>query len=166
MPPAGQLAGRGRARLRHRGQADLRQGRGIHRAAPDPARHGTAGLAVSRCGRHAQHGLRAYPRIAAILKVGFGLGSDLAQLRARLGIEAKASSTFRARCPRGAEQDHGCEVRRGPLPRPAPAEIEARHHLELGQSAPVERQMLYAADDARSALRVYRAALAEGHLAT
>jgi RNA polymerase sigma factor for flagellar operon FliA len=29
-----------------------------------------------------------------------------------------------------------------------------------------ERQMLYAADDAHVALKVYRAALAEGHLTT
>lgn len=100
-----------------------------------------------------------------ILKVGFGLGSDLAQLRARLGIEAQHILDLSRELPgEKPKQTMGAKTavarylgRRMPKSKRTTTSNWANPRL-------TERQMLYAADDAQAALRVYRAALAEGHL--
>ena len=106
------------------------------------------------------HGLQTILESKRILKVGFGLGSDLAQLRARLQIEARnvldLSRALRSETPRqtlGAKsavaQYFGRRLQK------------SRRTTTSNWANPrlTERQMLYAANDAQVALRVYRAAL-------
>jgi ribonuclease D len=111
-------------------------------------------------------GLRQILESRQILKVGFGLGSDLAQLRSRLGIEAQGILDLSRALPgEKPKQTMGAKTavarylgRRMQKSKRTTTSNWAHPHL-------TERQMLYAADDAQAALRVYRAALAEGHLA-
>ena len=110
-------------------------------------------------------GLRQVLESRQILKVGFGLGSDLAQLRARLGIEAQHILDLSRALPgEKPKQTMGAKTavarylrRRMQKSKRTTTSNWAHPHL-------TERQILYAADDAQAALRVYRAALAEGHL--
>lgn len=110
-------------------------------------------------------GLQAILESPLILKVGFGLGSDLAQLRARLGIEAQRILDLSRALPSDKpKQTLGAKT--------AVAKYFGRHlqkskHITTSNWAHprlTERQMLYAANDAHVALRIYRAALAAGHL--
>lgn len=111
------------------------------------------------------HGLQEILESRRILKVGFGLGSDLAQLRARLGIEAqhvldlsRALPSDRPRQTLGAKTAVARYLGRR-MQKSKRTTTSNWAHPRL-----TERQMLYAADDAHVALKVYRAALAEGHL--
>jgi ribonuclease D len=110
-------------------------------------------------------GLKQILESRRILKVGFGLGSDLAQLRARLGIEAQGILDLSRALPgEKPKQTMGAKT--------AVARYLGRRMQKSKRTTTsnwahprlTERQMLYAADDAQAALRVYRAALAEGHL--
>lgn len=111
------------------------------------------------------HRLREILESRRILKVGFGLGSDLAQLRARLGIEAqhvldlsRALPTDKPRQTLGAKTAVARYLgRRMQKSKRTTTSNWANPRL-------TERQMLYAADDAQVALRIYRLALAAGHL--
>jgi len=111
------------------------------------------------------HGLRQILESRQILKVGFGLGSDLAQLSARMGIEAQhVLDLSRALPGEKPKQTMGAKTavarylgRRMQKSKRTTTSNWAHPHL-------TERQMLYAADDAQVALRIYRLALAEGHL--
>lgn len=105
-------------------------------------------------------GMKAILESTRILKVGFGLGGDLAQLHSRLGIEARnvldLSRALRSEAGRhslGAKsavaQYFG---RRLPKSKRTTTSNWANPRL-------TERQILYAANDAQVALRVYRAAL-------
>ncbi|MFA5123898.1 3'-5' exonuclease [Zavarzinia sp.] len=106
------------------------------------------------------HGLKAILESKRILKVGFGLGSDLAQLHARLQIEARnildLSRALRSEKP---GQTLGAKT--------AVAQFFGRRLQKSRRTTTsnwanprlTERQMLYAANDAHVALRVYRAAL-------
>jgi RNA polymerase sigma factor for flagellar operon FliA len=111
-------------------------------------------------------GLRQILESRQILKVGFGLGSDLAQLRARLGIEAQGILDLSRALPgEKPKQTMGAKTA---VARYLGRRMQKSKHITTSNwSHPrlTERQMLYAADDAQAALRVYRAALAEGHLA-
>ena len=107
-----------------------------------------------------RHGLQAILESRQILKVGFGLGSDLAQLRSRLGIEAQNILDLSRALP-GDRPNHtlGAKTavakyfgRRLQKSKRTTTSNWANPHL-------TERQMLYAANDAHVALRVYRAAL-------
>lgn len=111
-------------------------------------------------------GLKQILESRHILKAGFGLGSDLAQLRARLGIEAQGILDLSRALPgEKPKQTMGAKT--------AVARYLGRRMQKSKRTTTsnwahprlTERQMLYAADDAQAALRVYRAALAEGHLA-
>ncbi|MDP2823667.1 MAG: 3'-5' exonuclease [Sulfuritalea sp.] len=111
------------------------------------------------------HGLRQILESRQILKVGFGLGGDLAQLCARLGIEAQhVLDLSRALPGEKPKQTMGAKT--------AVARYLGRRMQKSKRTTTsnwanprlTERQMLYAADDAQVALRVYRLALAEGHL--
>ncbi len=111
-------------------------------------------------------GLRQILESRQILKVGFGLGSDLAQLRARLGIEAQGILDLSRALP--GEKPKQAMGAKTAVARYLGRRMQKSKHITTSNwSHPrlTERQMLYAADDAQAALRVYRAALAEGHLA-
>ena len=111
-------------------------------------------------------GLRQILESRQILKVGFGLGSDLAQLRARLGIEAQGILDLSRALP--GEKPKQAMGAKTAVARYLGRRMQKSKHITTSNwSHPrlTERQMLYAADDAQAALRIYRAALAEGHLA-
>lgn len=111
------------------------------------------------------HGLRAILESPHILKVGFGLASDLAQLRARLGIEARHVLDLSRALP--GEKPKQAMGAKTAVARYLGRRMQKSKHVTTSNwSHPrlTERQMLYAADDAHVALKVYHAALAEGHL--
>ena len=93
----------------------------------------------------------------AILKVGFGLGDDLKRLRAKLGIEAKnVLDLATAMRRRGERNTLGAKTavarffgQRLQKSRRITTTNWALPHLS-------EKQVLYAADDAHVALRLYR----------
>ncbi len=111
------------------------------------------------------HGLKEILESRQILKVGFGLASDLAQLRARLEIEARHILDLSRALP-------GEKPRQTMGAKTAVARYLGRRMQKSKRTTTsnwahprlTERQMLYAADDAHVALKIYRAALAEGHL--
>jgi RNA polymerase sigma factor for flagellar operon FliA len=111
------------------------------------------------------HRLKEILESRRILKVGFGLGSDLAQLRTRLGIETQHVLDLSRALPSDKpRQTLGAKT--------AVARYLGRRMQKSKRTTTsnwanprlTERQMLYAADDAQVALRIYRLALAEGHL--
>jgi RNA polymerase sigma factor for flagellar operon FliA len=110
-------------------------------------------------------GLQQILESRRILKVGFGLGSDLTQLRARLAIEAQGILDLSRALPgEKPKQTMGAKTA---VARYLGRRMQKSKHITTSNwSHPrlTERQMRYAADDAQAALRVYRAALAEGHL--
>lgn len=105
--------------------------------------------------------LKAILESRTILKVGFGLDSDVAQLRSRLQIEAQNVLDL-SRALRGAKRNQTLGAKT------AVAQYFGRRLQKSkrtttsnwANSPLTERQMLYAADDAQVALRVYRAAFA------
>jgi len=110
-------------------------------------------------------GLRQILESRRILKVGFGLGSDLAQLRARLGIEAQHILDLSRALP--GERPRQTMGAKTAVARYLGRRMQKSKRTTTSNWAHprlTERQMLYAADDAQVALRVYRQALAEGHL--
>jgi RNA polymerase sigma factor for flagellar operon FliA len=105
-------------------------------------------------------GMKAILESRQVMKVGFGLDSDLAQLRARLDIEAQNVLDL-SRALRS-------EVRHQSLGAKTAVERYFGKRLQKSKRTTTsnwanprltERQMLYAANDAQVALRVYRAAL-------
>jgi ribonuclease D len=105
-------------------------------------------------------GLRAILESREIMKVGFGLGSDLAQLKSRLGIEPrKVLDLSRALRDEKSKQSLGA---RTAVARYFGQRLQKSRKVTTSNwSNPrlTERQVLYAANDAQVALRVYRAAL-------
>lgn len=116
--------------------------------------------------RHAQHaGLRAIIESPAILKVGFGLGSDLAQLRGRLGVEPRGILDLSQALPR--EAPNKTLGAKSAVARYLGQQLAKSRRVTTSNWANArlnERQMLYAANDAQVALRIYRLALAAGDL--
>ena len=110
-------------------------------------------------------GLREILESPRVLKAGFGLASDLAQLRARLGIEAQRVLDLSRALP--GERPRQTMGAKTAVARYLGRRLQKSKRTTTSNWANprlTERQMLYAADDAQAALRVYRAALAEGHL--
>lgn len=121
------------------------------RAQPDgaqavPAAAPAPGIAV----------LRAVLESAAILKVGFGLGDDLRRLRAKLGIDAANVLDLATALRRGERNAWGAKTA-----------VERFFGQRLQKSRKItttnwamprlsDKQILYAADDAHVALRIYR----------
>lgn len=104
-------------------------------------------------------GLKAVLESPHILKVGFGLESDLLRLKAKLGIESRhvldLAHALRARGEKnmlGAKAAVARYFGRN-LQKSRKASTSNWAHPRL-----TERQMIYAADDAQVALRVYRVA--------
>lgn len=109
--------------------------------------------------------LRQLLESPAVLKVGFGLGSDLAQLRGKLGIEARGVLDLSRALPREApNKTLGAKTA---VARYLGQRMRKSKHVTTSNWANPrlsERQMLYAANDAQVALRVYRLALAAGDI--
>ena len=100
--------------------------------------------------------VRAVLESAAVLKVGFGLGDDLRRLRAKLGIEPRNVLDLAMALRRGERNAWGAKTA-----------VERFFGQRLQKSRKItttnwalprlsEKQILYAADDAHVALRVYR----------
>jgi RNA polymerase sigma factor for flagellar operon FliA len=105
--------------------------------------------------------LRAVLEAPAILKVGFGLNSDLAQLKARLGI-APQNVLDLSRALRGEKANQSLGAKTA-VQRYFGQRLQKSRRITTSNWANPrlsERQMLYAANDAQVALLVYRAALA------
>lgn len=103
-------------------------------------------------------GLKAILEAPHVLKAGFGLGGDLAQLKARLGIEPQnvldLSQALRGDKP---NQTLGAKTA---VARYFGRRLQKSKRTSTSNWANprlTERQMLYAANDAQVALRVYRA---------
>jgi RNA polymerase sigma factor for flagellar operon FliA len=100
--------------------------------------------------------LRAVLESAAILKVGFGLGDDLRRLRAKLGIETRNVLDLATALRRGERNAWGAKT--------AVARFfgqrlqKSRKITTTNWALPrlSDKQILYAADDAHVALRIYR----------
>jgi len=113
--------------------------------------------------------LRAILESETILKVGFGLGDDLRRLRAKLGIDTRNVLDLSTALRRGERNAWGAKTA-----------VERFFGQRLQKSRKItttnwslprlsDKQILYAADDAHVALRIYRhwraqpAAPAAGH---
>jgi RNA polymerase sigma factor for flagellar operon FliA len=100
--------------------------------------------------------LRAVLESPAILKVGFGLGDDLRRLRAKLGIEPRNVLDLSTALRRGERNALGAKT--------AVARFfgqrlqKSRKITTTNWALPrlTDKQILYAADDAHVALRIYR----------
>ncbi len=101
--------------------------------------------------------LRAVLESDAILKVGFGLGDDLRRVRAKLGIEPRNVLDLSTALRRRGERN----------PLGAKTAVARFFGQEMQKSKRItttnwalprlsDKQILYAADDAHAALRVYR----------
>jgi len=100
--------------------------------------------------------LRAVLESKAILKVGFGLGDDLRRLRAKLGIDTQNVLDLSTALRRGERNAWGAKTA-----------VERFFGQRLQKSRKItttnwalprlsDKQILYAADDAHVALRIYR----------
>jgi ribonuclease D len=100
--------------------------------------------------------LRAVLESPAILKVGFGLGDDLRRLRAKLGIESDNVLDLSTALRKGERNTLGAKTA---VARYFGQRLQKSKRITTTNWAlPVlsEKQILYAADDAHVALRVYR----------
>jgi ribonuclease D len=107
-------------------------------------------------GAHIVPVLRAVLESETILKVGFGLGDDLRRLRAKLGIDTRNVLDLSTALRRGERNAWGAKTA-----------VERFFGQRLQKSRKItttnwalprlsDRQILYAADDAHVALRIYR----------
>jgi ribonuclease D len=105
-------------------------------------------------------GMKAILESKQILKVGFGLDSDLAQLRSRLGIEAHNVLDL-SRALHSEKRNHTLGAKTAVAKYFGKRLQKSKRTTTSNWGSPrlTERQMLYAANDAQVALRVYRAAL-------
>ncbi|MDB5989491.1 MAG: 3-5 exonuclease [Herbaspirillum sp.] len=94
---------------------------------------------------------------AQILKVGFGLSDDLKRLQGKMGISTQNVLDLSVALRQGSRNDVGAKT--------AVAKFFGMHLQKSKKTSTTnwaapqltERQMLYAADDAQVALRIYRA---------
>ncbi len=107
-------------------------------------------------GAHIVPVLRAILESETILKVGFGLGDDLRRLRAKLGIDTRNVVDLSTALRRGERNAWGAKTA-----------VERFFGQRLQKSRKItttnwslprlsDKQILYAADDAHVALRIYR----------
>jgi len=110
----------------------------------------------SPSGAHLVEVLRAVLESETILKVGFGLGDDLRRLRAKLGIDTRNVLDLSTALRRGERNAWGAKTA-----------VERFFGQRLQKSRKItttnwslprlsDKQILYAADDAHVALRIYR----------
>ncbi|MCF8178860.1 MAG: 3'-5' exonuclease domain-containing protein 2 [Sulfuritalea sp.] len=109
--------------------------------------------------------LKVILETSRILKVGFGLGSDLAQLRARMGIEAQNILDL-SRALKSEAHKHSLGAKSAVAHFFGQRLQKSKRTTTSNWANPnlTERQILYAANDAQVALRVYHAALSAGAL--
>jgi ribonuclease D len=104
-----------------------------------------------------QHVAQTILSSTQILKVGFGLSDDLKRLRGKMGIATQNVLDLSIALRRGGRNDVGAKT--------AVAQFFGMHLQKSKKTSTTnwaapqltERQMLYAADDAQVALRIYRA---------
>ncbi|RXZ36711.1 3'-5' exonuclease domain-containing protein 2 [Oxalobacteraceae bacterium CAVE-383] len=104
-----------------------------------------------------QHAAQTVLTAPHILKVGFGLSDDLKRLHGKMGIDAQNVLDLSIALRRGGRNDIGAKT--------AVAQFFGMHLQKSKKTSTTnwaapqltERQMLYAADDAQVALRIYRA---------
>jgi ribonuclease D len=114
----------------------------------------------------ALHVLKAILESSATLKVGFGLSDDIKRLHSKLGITTAGVLDLSVALRGGQRNDLGAKT--------AVAKFFGLHlqkskkisTTNWANARLTERQILYAADDAQVALRVYRHWLANGKAAT
>lgn len=100
--------------------------------------------------------LRALLEAPAILKVGFGLGDDLRRLRAKLGIDTANVLDLATALRRGERNAWGAKTA---VERFFGQRLQKSRRITTTNWALArlsDKQILYAADDAHVALRVYR----------
>ncbi len=100
--------------------------------------------------------LRAVLESPAILKVGFGLGDDLRRLRAKLGIETRNVLDLSTALRRGERNALGAKTA---VARFFGQRLQKSRKITTTNWAMPrlsDKQILYAADDAHVALRIYR----------
>lgn len=100
--------------------------------------------------------LKAVLESPAILKVGFGLGDDLKRLRAKLGIEAAHVLDLSTALRRGERNTLGAKTA---VARYFGQRLQKSKKITTtnwASSRLSEKQILYAADDAHVALKIYR----------
>lgn len=109
--------------------------------------------------------LRALFESSGVTKVGFGLRDDLGRLHDRLGISARAVVDLSQALPREAP-GKALGARSAVLRYLGQRLQKSRRVTTSNWANPrlTEKQMLYAANDAQVALRIYRLALAAGDL--
>lgn len=100
--------------------------------------------------------LRAVLESPAILKVGFGLGDDIRRLRAKLGIETRNVLDLSTALRRGERNALGAKTAVARFFGQRLQKSKRITTTNWAQPRLSEKQILYAADDAHVALRVYR----------
>lgn len=136
--------------------ADDRQAWLFQIATPRPRPAGTSASVAEPAPAPGIAVLRAVLESTTILKVGFGLGDDLRRLRAKLGIDTHNVLDLATALRRGERNAWGAKTA-----------VERFFGQRLQKSRKItttnwamprlsEKQILYAADDAHVALRIYR----------
>lgn len=92
----------------------------------------------------------------SVLKVGFGLGDDLKRLRAKLGIEAVNVLDLSTALRRGERNTLGAKTAVARYFGQALQKSKKITTTNWASSRLSEKQILYAADDAHVALKIYR----------
>jgi RNA polymerase sigma factor for flagellar operon FliA len=101
--------------------------------------------------------LRAILESPQVLKVGFGLRDDLRRLRSKLGIDSANVLDLALALRREREGDVGAKTAVARLFGQRLQKSKKTSTTNWSNPRLTERQMLYAANDAHVALRVYRA---------
>lgn len=106
--------------------------------------------------------LKAVLESAATMKVGFGLSDDVKRLRAKLGIEAANVVDLSVALRGGQRNDLGAKSAVAKFFGQRLQKSKKISTTNWASARLSERQILYAADDAQVALRVYRRWIADG----
>ncbi|MFC4932185.1 3'-5' exonuclease [Massilia sp. GCM10023247] len=107
-------------------------------------------------GEHLRKVLREVLEAPGILKVGFGLGDDIRRLRSKLGIETNNVIDLSTALRRGERNALGAKTAVARYFGQALQKSKRITTTNWAQSRLSEKQILYAADDAHVALRIYR----------
>ncbi len=110
--------------------------------------------------------LKAILESSATLKVGFGLSDDIKRLRGKLGITMAGVLDLSVALRGGQRNDLGAKTAVAKFFGVRLQKSKKISTTNWANARLTERQILYAADDAQVALRVYRHWLAHGNAAT
>jgi RNA polymerase sigma factor for flagellar operon FliA len=106
--------------------------------------------------------IRTVLEAPAILKVGFGLSDDVKRLRAKLGIEAAGVVDLSRVCRGNQRNELGAKSAVAKFFGQQLHKSKKTSTTNWASARLTERQLLYAANDAQVALRVFRRWLADG----